>query len=587
MRTPDRARGWMPLLIVAAGLMAYANTFRAPFIFDDWKVIVGNPEISRLSVPLGSRWVVDLTFRLNYALHGFNVAGYHLVNLLIHLCTGLLLFGVVRRTVERMVHGLWFMVGRGETSRVASQTINHSSHEARRATWDQPSTIALLAALLWVVHPLNTQAVTYITQRYESLMGLCFLLTLYCFVRGLQAVRPRRWFNGAIVACAMGMGTKEVMVVAPVLLLLYDWVFEVGGVPALRVRWRVHAALFATWGFLAVFQLGFVSAMLASPEPVSRVAAVSRLEYLLTQSAVITHYLRLSVIPVGMCLDHAWRIAGSVVDVWAELLLLIGLGVATLWALRKRSACGYLGVWFFLVLAPTSSIIPISDMAFEHRMYVPLMAVVTAGVGAVAWGVRRRTSVGVVAGVVVALLMIGLTLARNAQYGSAERIWRVTVLQSPRNRRAHLQLADALAGEGRWTDAEVVVTNLLTMLPDYSLASDTQVADAVWMSEHEGRFSADIYSGAQNTLGVCLAADTQRATNAMMHFREAVRLSPRMIEARLNVAAQLYQMGRLDEAAAEWRRIRQLDPQNDVARQALAVAEKRTTPPADADGVIR
>jgi hypothetical protein len=190
---------WLPVLVIVAGLAVYANSFAGVFVFDDSVHILQNERIRDLSalpkVLSGRRPVVDFTLAVNYALDELTVRGYHAVNLAIHIAAALILFGTVRRTLQRKMFLDRF---------------------SRSSSW-----LALVSALIWVVHPLQTQSVTYMIQRAESLMGLFYLLTLYCVIRGVESSRSTAWFTLAVCACAAGMGSKAVMVTAPVLVLLY------------------------------------------------------------------------------------------------------------------------------------------------------------------------------------------------------------------------------------------------------------------------------------------------------------------------------------------------------------------------------
>ena len=170
---------------------------------------------------LKSRMIGALSFKLNYALSGFQYTDYHLVNLVIHVLAGILLYGVIRRTL--MSSSLRAVYGSG-------------------AHW-----LALIAALLWTVHPLQTESGTYICQRFESLMGMFYLLTLYCFIRASDSPRKHLWYCVAVLVCSLGMATKEIMVTAPVIVLAYDYVFLSRSMRELwRTRKAIHAALFST-----------------------------------------------------------------------------------------------------------------------------------------------------------------------------------------------------------------------------------------------------------------------------------------------------------------------------------------------------
>ena len=196
-------------VIVLAGVIAYSNSLSAPFIFDDQTAILDNATIRQLSplsvplspqrdTPVAGRPLVSLTFAINYAAGGLDPRGYRLINIAIHLLAALTLFGLVRRTL-----------------RLPSLAPRFG---------EQATNLAWVVALIWMLHPLQTETIDYVTQRTESMMGLFYLLTLYCSVRALEA-RHGRWHVAAIVACAAGMACKESMVTAPVMVALYNVVF--------------------------------------------------------------------------------------------------------------------------------------------------------------------------------------------------------------------------------------------------------------------------------------------------------------------------------------------------------------------------
>ncbi|MEK7786522.1 MAG: glycosyltransferase family 39 protein, partial [Chloroflexota bacterium] len=241
---------------------------------------------------------------------------------------------------------------------------------------------AFAVALLWAVHPLQTQSVTYVIQRGESLMGLFYLLTLYCAIRGLHSSRRRGWYGAAIVACALGMASKAVMVTAPVMVFIYDLVFlrrsgmpktsgagrPHGGAalghatpPAQAARWGLYFGLAATWGVL--WACDVTGEVLDPSARRSHVGfgyhGLTPLEYAATQPGVILNYLRLSFWSVGLCLDYDWPVARTAIVIIPPALVLLLLIGATAWGLVRRSWLGFAGAWFFVILAPTSSFIPI------------------------------------------------------------------------------------------------------------------------------------------------------------------------------------------------------------------------------------
>ncbi len=278
---------WAPLALVVAAAVAYANTFAAPFVFDDIPTIVENPALRQLwplgdllfpsagGLTLSGRPLVALSLAINYAISGNAVWSYHVTNLLIHILAGLTLFGLLRLTLRRPVL------------------------PAPVVSAELP--LAFTIALLWTVHPLQTQAVTYIVQRAEALMGLCYFFTFYAFARGLVSTHRWRWWSAALVTCTLGMGAKEVMATAPVLVLLYDRTFVAGTFDrAWRERSRFYLALAATWLPLAIFILSTGGNRGGT---VGFGVGVTPWAYALTQFEAVTRYLTLTFFPIGHFYD--------------------------------------------------------------------------------------------------------------------------------------------------------------------------------------------------------------------------------------------------------------------------------------------
>jgi hypothetical protein len=411
---------FLPLVVVVVGLLVYHNSFTGPFIFDDGPSIQENLTIRRLwpvwtIVGRTSRPVVHLSLAVNYALGGLNPWGYHLFNLAIHILAALTLYGVVRRTC---LLAKWAPTWR------------------KAAPW-----LAVEIAVIWVVHPLQTESVTYIIQRCESLMGLFYLLTLYCVIRSNGSSQSIWWETGSVVSCALAMGCKPVAASAPVMVLLYERAFMAGSWrEVLQRRWKMYAGLAATWLLLPL--------LLANGSGEWKESAgfgykkITPIQYALTQPAVIVHYLRLTFWPRPLCLDYNWLVAQTAAEEWPGLIAIGALLVGMVWVWRRRSALGFLAAWFFIILAPTSSFIPIADLAVEHRMYLPLAAVVVLGVMGIHALIGRRT----VAVVVVLAIALGfLTVQRNQDYRGNTAIWLDTVNKRPNNPRAHYCLGFALA----------------------------------------------------------------------------------------------------------------------------------------------
>src|SRR5687768_6274135 len=375
-------RWCVPAVLSLLTAAAYCNSLSGPFVFDD-DSIKKNPHIRQLwpiweaarapdNTTLSRRPVTTPSFAVNYAISGNDVTSYHVVNVLIHIAAGLTLFGVVRRTLRRFAQCQLPVVSPDATE------------------W-----LAVAVAGLWMLHPLQTDAVTYLVQRTEGLMGLFYLLTLYCAIRGFGTEgRGRKWWYAASVACCgLGMGSKEVMVSAPLFVLLYDRTLVSGGFgAALRQRPWLYAGLAGTWALLAAF-------VLSSPHAANTSFALADLtpwDYLKTQADVLLHYLRLSFWPSPLVLDYDdWPIAHSIGDVPLRALVLVPLLLAaTVWLVLRRSPAALPAALFFMVLAPTSSILPMrGEVVAERRMYLPLAGVLSlslvGGYLLVQWMARR------------------------------------------------------------------------------------------------------------------------------------------------------------------------------------------------------
>lgn len=498
---------WLGALAIGLGAaVAYHNSFGGPFVFDDLPSILDNPSIRNLatawSPPAGwgftvsGRPLLNFSLALNYAVGGTGVWSYHALNWGIHVAAGLVLFGVVRRTVARI-----------STNERRAQAIPPYS--------DTSAWFAAVVALLWTVHPLQTESVTYVIQRAESLMGLFYLLTLYGFVRAVEAVRPARWLALSVGACLLGVGSKEVIVTAPVVVFLYDRTFVEGSfVAAWRARWKYYVALAATWGPLAALVLatgGDRGGTFAyTPEAFAA--------YWLTQGEAVLRYLQLSVWPAPLVFDYGPAVERSVAVSVAWGVPVVGLLGLTGWALVRRPVAGFFGATFFLVLAPTSVVPGITQVIVEHRMYLPLAAVVA---GLLGLAVNRLGPRALVAGGALVVVATALTIARNADYRDELTLWQDTLAKRPENPRAHNNLGSIYFNRGEWVKALGYFEEAVRLQP--TLAQN-----------HFNRGQA--------------LQEVGRLEEAVVAYREAVRLLSYFAQADLKLGMVLLKLGRPAEA---------------------------------------
>ncbi len=439
-QTPARSSWRYPAIVLVPVFLAYLTSFAGAFVFDDVRHIVNNDlikDFSRLPEMLASRRpVVTLSLAFNHAIGGLNTPGYHALNLLVHLSGAYVLFDLVRRTLllERF------------TGRYAASA----------------APIAAACALLWGVHPLTTQAVTYIIQRGESMASLCYLLVLYSLVRAAGAKVAANWLALGVVACALGLGSKAIVATAPILALFFDRAFLSGSfLGAFRSRWPFYLGLCATWGLLLLNGL-FASIFLTDPgaNPVNNVGFgmtnVHPFDYAITQPGVVWHYIRLAFVPIGQVIDDRLAFVHHISPLIAvQGGVLVLAGIAGLFASLKGRAWGFVVLAFFLILAPTSSIIPIRDAAYEHRMYLPLAALIV-GVVCAAWNylpvLRAKNGIAIVS--VLAVVLAGVTATRNLDYQSRLSIWQDTLEKRPHNDRAMLNIAMQLVDPAEGTEAD-------------------------------------------------------------------------------------------------------------------------------------
>ncbi|MCX5684740.1 MAG: tetratricopeptide repeat protein [Planctomycetota bacterium] len=538
-----RPRPWGTVAAVAillvAGAAAYSNSFHGPFIFDDLLLIPNNPDFPRDGSPwqlafspvFRTRPVIALTVAMNYAIGGFNVVGYHVVNLIIHLLAALVLFGVVRRTLR-----LPALAGRFA---------------------DASTGLALAIALLWMLHPLQTQSVTYIIQRCESLMGLFYLLALYAVIRGATSQRQRGWYGAAILSCALSMGCKQVAVTIPLVVLIYDRVFLAAGwKELLRRRWWLYGGLLASW-------------LLVWPGPAWAKQPILEAppwwQYALTQPGVLLRYLELAVWPGGLCIDYSWPVAETVGAILPQALAVGGLLALSLWALVRRPAWGAVAMAFWLILAPTSSVLPLPDLAFEHRMYLPLAALIVLAVMGAYIGLARLTKHRGAAAVAVVLLASALaarTYVRNDDYRTTFSIWKSALAACPTNARALLNVGAELAARhersGAAADLDEAIRcyqESLRIRPDnaeahcnlaIALVARGEMDEAIRHYQEALRLKPD-YADAYCNLGLALYKQGQ-PDEALRCYQEALRIKPDLVEAYSNIATVLLDQGKTDEA---------------------------------------
>lgn len=522
---PETGRGdrrkvaLLSLVLAAATLIAYANSLQSAFVHDDRDTVVWDRHLGEFSSltrvllgvrggPTGGRPLTSLTFHLNALIAGKKPAAYRAANILIHLGAGLVLFALLCRVLA---------AGGGVTRRTGDVTAT-----------------AFAVSLLWLLHPMQSESVTYVSQRAESLMALLFFVTVYCAIRGFRAADPLPWFRGAAVACTLSVLSKEVGVVAPVVVLLYDRLLvSRGWRRALKEHWRLYAGLAFSWLVAGLLQLtaprGY-SVGLSNPH-------LSPWAYLQRQFVGVTTYLTLVFWPSPLVFDYGFPPpAPSVPRSVAAAVLLAALVGASILAARRWPLAGLAGISFFLILAPSSSVIPIlTEVLAEHRMYLPLACVVALVVGGAVALIRASERRGVLAaqspvrlaGWALLFAVAGtlgfLTWQRNIVYRSELSLWQDTAAKVPDNPRAQNNLGMALLEVGRTAEALARFREAVVLRPGYFEAN----GNTALALERLGEFS-----------------------EALVYMSRAVEINPESGPAHESLVRLLIRLNRWNEALA-------------------------------------
>jgi tetratricopeptide (TPR) repeat protein len=567
------------LLLIVLGCGAYLNSLSAPAVFDDELSLVRNTYIRQLWPPkwfwgaqyessLSTRPLVALSFAINYAMTGLAPWAMRATNVAIHSASALVLWAWLQAlTADR----------KGPPKK-------RSQVDADTQRW-QSFGLWCIAAV-WLVHPLQTDAVTYLMQRTELMVGLAFFAVMWTAARSPDTSWSR-WHTWCVAWCLVGVGCKEVIATAPVLVILADRAFRYDSWSATwRRRWLLYLGLVATWVPLAVLMR-----LMPRSDSVGFHLDVTPWQYLLTQCHAIPMYLRQSIWPSGLCIDHGEIIQDAVLEaVPGGLLLLTLLGI-TIWSWFVRPVWGFVGAWFFIILGPTSSILPIvTEVAAERRMHLPLLSVIVAascagqlilarlpGWRALSLPTQRRTSASIAAAVIV--VFTGLTMVRNYDYRSEVAIWTDAVAKVPNNYRAHSCLSFALHRSGDLKGAEQSTRNALKLATDHYLSAMNLVIILDQMNRHD---EADrvIEDYSRNnprdvvgwfTFAGQRAVKLQRYADAERLFGLVLKASPTDFTAINELGGLMVLLKRYDEAIELAKRAIAVEPQNSLIRENLGL----------------
>jgi protein O-mannosyl-transferase len=565
--------------------VVYSRAADAPFIFDDIGSVVRNGSIVKLwplvsstnqpgplnprkGISTAGRPLVNLTFAIDYSLCQLDPRCYRVFNIVVHVCSAVLLGAIVGRTLRLPYFNARFGI--------ASEPLS----------W--------IVAVLWALHPLQTETVVYITQRTELLVGFFYLGTMYCSLRYLTAAsRAARnvWLVLAAMACILGMASKEVMVSAPVMVLLFERTF-------LRRTFREAAQ--NSWPLYMAFLFGYGLLLYLNIDGPRTSSAgfhsdVPAIYWWLTQTKVLVLYLKLAIWPWPLLIHYEMPYLTSVADAWRWLLPVILLAAATMILLWRRAAIGFLGAWIFAILSPTLLVPIITEVAAERRMYLPLAALVTAAVAGgfvlidwlriskVGLSVWRNSALSSIALVTVTAIAIAITYSiidahRLADYRDEVALWSETLAYEPGDYLVHNNLGLAWFNAGDTQKAMDHYREAARLNPDDAEAYNNMGNAFVAQNKLQAAIEfylraiavASDYADAHNNLGNAFS-QTGQIQKAIKQYQAALRLDPGLAVTHHNLGNLLAQTGRLHEAIEQYQQALQLNDQIAMSHNNLAL----------------
>lgn len=615
------ANRWIPLLLIAAvTLVVYSNTYSVPFVFDGKFQIEKKEKIrdlknyASLNGLKSPRPFVEFSFALNYQLGKLNPVGYHLLNILIHLTNGGLVYFLALNAFRRFS----FFSGKQGGPPVASQFHHPRNKQTNKPTssirksktmaFSSPNILAmsLWTALLFVAHPIQTQAVTYIVQRYTSMSAMFYLASvlLYIQARNLQLniERPRQnktrgedsinsdageksrtgfsfkilfYFAASVLAGAFAFLCKESAATLPGIILLVEYFLFDRSWQGWKKKmiWIVPLS-----ALLALLVLYFLSStrglkfenLLEDVSILTReTRTVDRWSYFCTQLNVLVEYIRLLFFPFGQNVDPMYPFKTGFFDGFTPLAFIFIMVVILygIWNVRKRPAVSFGIFWFFITLSIESSIFPISDAMFEHRLYLPVFGFAFATVYMVfeLFSRRRMLSNLFLGGILIAL-SVG-TYLRNNIWQDPLLLWADSAHKNSDNYRAHNNLGAELNDRGHLSRAVREYSKALKLRPDFADANNN-LGNALI---RQGQFEEAVkylskalkekphFAGAHNNMGVALASKGD-LNGAIRHFNRALRRKPHYAGAHNSLGNALAQKGLVEKAMKEWSNAAELDP---------------------------
>ncbi|MEK7308910.1 MAG: tetratricopeptide repeat protein [Nitrospirota bacterium] len=542
--------------IFLLGTLIYSNALYSSFHLDDIPSIVDNSAIRNI-LNLQSIWsfwparfITYVSVALNYHLSQLNVFSYHLFNLTVHLSSAILVW--------------WFMLLTFSTPAMVGQKITKHA-----------KLIAFFAGLVFLTHPIQTQAVTYIIQRAASLTALFYLacLSLYVKSRLLQQQRgnlvvSRLFYCGSLIAVVMAMFTKEMAITLPFMLLLYETCFLK---TKERLNWKYLVPFLAALSIIPLTMfltksVDFIGMKMVLEEP----SNVSSWQYLFTQLRVMVTYLRLFFIPINQNLDYYYPIAKNLLElpILTSFIFLVSILTIAIRIFSKYKLISFSIFWFFLTLLPESSVIPIRDVIFEHRLYLPMVGFSFFLVSVIYYLFENKALKSMV---VVLLIIISchaiLTYRRNLIWKNELTLWNDTVHKSPKKAKPYYNRGVAYHDQGSIQQAISDYNKAIEIDPNLARPYNNR-GNAYY---EQGNFTQAIsdytkaikinpnYAEAYNNRGVTYAIQSN-FTLALADFTMAIKINPHYVNAYCNRGIVYKKQGNFAQAISDYTKAIEINP---------------------------
>ena len=539
-------------IAVACTIFVYSTSMKGPFVFDDIVNIQDNPHIRLTELTLNDiikagfespswhRPVANMSFALNYYFNRDDTAGYHFVNILIHILTGIILFYLIKVTLELLsAQNLKFRfktnilpdTANAETYNLTNLSISTSPRSFSSGS-NELLFISFFASFIWLVHPIQTQTVSYIVQRMNEMAAMFYILSLLLYIKARLSNSVRKklvLFSGCIISGILSMGSKEIAATLPFFIFLYEWYFF----QDVNLNWLKRNAVYLICLF---FVIGFIALFFLGGHPIKDILSTyahrnfTPWQRVLTEFRVIIYYISLIILPSPGRLNllHDFPISHSFLDPVTTLFSLVaisGMFVTAIWLTRRERLISFCILWFLGNLVIESSVIG-AEIIFEHRLYLPSMFFILLFVSLV---YRFRSSKWIRAVLLssVVIVLSVWTYQRNIVWSDDVLLWKDCVVKAPHKSRQHYNLGVVLARKGNLNEAIEEYRAALKIKPDY----------------------VEAYYNLGNAF---MRKGDARA--AIHNYRMALQNNPDFFKAYYNIAKILYGQGNIDEAIQNYQK---------------------------------